>query len=199
MPLHDVDNWVELHSGVKYHPDTFSLEDVLVSDIAVALSRLARYNGHSRRFYSVAEHTCLIADHVAEQPWAKPLDVLIALHHDDAEYLISDLVRPIKQTIPEFKIREKSIEKVVFTALWLPTELPDWLHEMDYQILVDERKHIMNPSANVWQVDGQPGLGVTPWKVAWRFEAWTRWNWLSRHDYWMKAHLQDIMSRSRTA
>lgn len=193
MPdLRPIDNWIELHSGKKFNPASFSGFNVKLDDIFVVLPRLCRYNGHTKRFYSVAEHCILMAEYVAKQSWATPRDVLVALHHDDAEYVLSDLVRPIKQDMPEFKIMEQLVEKVVFGALGLPTTLPNWLHTLDLQILVDERKHVINPSSNTWAIDGQPGLGVKPWKFMWRFESYVRWRFKRMHYKWMKRYADQL-------
>ena len=51
-----------LHSGRSFNPETFSLEDFHIRDVAHALAQTARYGGHANRFYSVAEHCVHIHD-----------------------------------------------------------------------------------------------------------------------------------------
>lgn len=63
--------------------------------IARSLSRLARFTGHTRGFYSVAQHSVLVSSLVA------PDLVAFGLLHDAAECVIADISSPLKRTIGE--------------------------------------------------------------------------------------------------
>ncbi len=90
-------------------PSLFVLED-----IARALSRTCRYGGHTRRFFSVAEHARLVSWRLLEQ--GCPADVALAgLHHDDAEAYIGDITRPVVTMLPDGAKQE--LEERVLSAI----------------------------------------------------------------------------------
>jgi hypothetical protein len=77
-------------------PEEMSALGVInIDDIAHALSHSCRYNGHTSEFYSIAQHSCLIADlaEVNDKQWA--------LLHDGAEAYMGDLVSPLKRAIAD--------------------------------------------------------------------------------------------------
>lgn len=46
-------------TGRRFYFMTHTPEDICLDDIAIALSRLCRYTGHTKRMYSVLEHSIL--------------------------------------------------------------------------------------------------------------------------------------------
>lgn len=187
-PLYQVeDGWIELVDGRKFHfgaePDALA-RMLRPEEIAWALSRLCRYNGHTRRFYTVAEHCVLMADWVARQPGATACDVLTALHHDDAEHIIGDLPRPIKVKMPQFKALEERLDQAVALRFGTYWPLPPWLKEIDARILRDERAAVMNPSPNEWGTDELEPLGVRFMPLRGRLPILMRREWLKRHYHW---------------
>ena len=48
------------NSGILFNLLDPDPEDILIEDIAVHLSRIARWNGGTKKFYSVAEHCCAV-------------------------------------------------------------------------------------------------------------------------------------------
>lgn len=70
-----------------FDPDPKLIE---IEDIASSLSKLCRWGGNLPHFYSVAQHSCLVA-------WLAPGDLhFAALMHDAAEAYAGDVIRPIK-------------------------------------------------------------------------------------------------------
>lgn len=176
-----IDDWMETRSGVRFQFMDPQPEQIVLEDVALALSRACRYGGHTRRFYSVAEHCCLMSDWVMRQPWGSPADALTALHHDDAEAYIGDLPRPAKQNIPQFKAVETGIDRAVAARFGTAYPLPAWLKRADTAILVDERSQVMAQSGNRWMIDNHAPLGVRTWWLMGRFSWWVRREWLARH------------------
>src|SRR5689334_11513518 len=96
-----VGDWMMTLSGKRFWPLDPRPEDVDFRDIGHALSMICRYGGHVRRFYSVAEHSALLArwfEARGDFTFAK-----YALLHDGTEAYIGDMVRQLKQFMPEFK------------------------------------------------------------------------------------------------
>ena len=175
-------DWLETFTGLQFHLPVPRVEDFDPLDIAVALSRQCRYNGHTKRWYSVAEHCCLMSDWVLRQPWGTYEDALTALHHDDAEAYIGDVARPAKQFMPDFKIMENYIESVAAEAFGFQYPFPSWLKKVDTHILVDERAQVMRQSGNKWFTDSLEPVKLRLWNVAGRFPYLMRLAWLRRHE-----------------
>lgn len=93
-------NWIQLLNGGQYEygPDKFMHEGRIVGpfdieDVAVPLSHIARFLGHSRVPWSVAAHAVLVCRLLDfESVDAK----LAGLHHDDHEALVGDMPAPLK-------------------------------------------------------------------------------------------------------
>ena len=177
----DSNGWIETYTGRKFFVDDGCFSEIVVEDIAHALSLMVRYNGHIKSnylMYTVAEHTCHLTDFVLAGG-ASPVEALTMLHHEDAEAYIGDLARPIKQLLPEFRNLEAKIMKRAAARFGLINPEPDWLKEYDARILVDERRQIMNPSGHEWPTDHLDPLGIT-------VEFWepprAKREFLTRHD-----------------
>src|SRR6516164_2386134 len=83
--------WVPTFTGKRLDPLDPQPEQICIADIAHALSNICRYAGHTRRFYSVAEH-CIRLSLVTPSRFAK-----LGLLHDAAEAYILDQTAPIKR------------------------------------------------------------------------------------------------------
>ncbi len=173
--------WIELINGTQFYfeaPEDYMIQ---VEEVAHALSMLCRFNGHTRRFYSVAEHACLMSDWVMTQNWATPQYGLLALHHDDAEYIIGDMARPVKMKVPQFKTLETTLDKAIAHRFGTEYPFPPWLKEIDRRILVDERRGVMNTSINEWGTDHLKPLGAKFWWILGRFPWVAKCRYLKRH------------------
>lgn len=100
-------------------------EDIELHDIAHALARQCRYNGHVGGFLSVARHAIWVAELLLEAGHP-PYIALHGLHHDDAEAYLGDMISPLKhrQEMWRFRDAELFAEVVIWEALGLPTALP---------------------------------------------------------------------------
>lgn len=130
--------WMLTRSGVKFYPLDPRPEEFVIDDICRSLSKACRYNGHTPRFYSVAEHCTLLAQHFLDKNQIE--HAKWAWAHDGAEAYIGDMIRPIKWLFPEFKNVEMKIEKVYFeNVLGLEGECPKIVMDADTLICNDER------------------------------------------------------------
>ncbi len=109
------------YSGVSFSPLSPSEEDISAEDIAHALSYICRANGHFSGFYSVAQH-CLACEREAELR-GYPREIRLAcLLHDASEAFISDITRPVKRQLTEYREIEKRLQDVIYRRFGLNPE-----------------------------------------------------------------------------
>lgn len=146
---------MQLYSGEMFNPLDPEPSYVNIEDIAHSLSMLCRYNGHCKRFYSVAEHSVLLSHTV------DPENAKWGLLHDATEAYMGDMVRPLKHEMPEFMDAEDNLEVVIAGRFNLGWPMPAQVKEHDTRIVADEREQIMRPSRLPWSLlEGFPPLGV---------------------------------------
>lgn len=109
--------WIMTASGRKFYPLAPNCEQLALYDIAHALSMQCRWNGHTRVFYSVAQHCVLMS----ELCHAHPAE---ALMHDASEAYISDVPKPVKRQLPEFEAHEDRLLRKIFECWGLAYPLP---------------------------------------------------------------------------
>lgn len=149
-------DWMQTASGRQFWPLDPRTEEIYIEDIAAALSKLCRYGGHCKRFYSVAEH-CVLMAHAAPDELR-----LAALMHDASEAYLSDVIRPIKRHMPQFGIVEIALERMIAIRFNLEWPLLAEVKRLDERIVHDEKAQIMLPSlAHDPCVEAVPALGVT--------------------------------------
>lgn len=111
--------FIETSSGIAFYPYDPKEEQIDIHDIAHALSHLCRFGGHSKFFYSVAQHSILVSDYL-KQEGHSPLIQLYGLLHDATEGYMVDIPTPIKQGLPDYKKAEDVLHDVIWNALDLP-------------------------------------------------------------------------------
>lgn len=129
--------FMQTFSGRKFWPLDARVEDVEITDIAHSLSMQCRYAGHCQQFYSVAEHSVLIAHWLLDQGHGAEV-ALCGLLHDATEAYLVDLPRPVKADMSRYKQAEIQLWRIIAEVLDLPEELPAIVHEADERILADE-------------------------------------------------------------
>jgi 5'-deoxynucleotidase YfbR-like HD superfamily hydrolase len=102
--------------------------DIEVADIAHGLAFVARWNGQTRGDwpYSVAEHSLLV-EQICTRLWpsAGPRWQMAALLHDAPEYVIGDMISPVKAAIgPAYGGLDERLTAAVHLRYGLPAVLP---------------------------------------------------------------------------
>ena len=138
--------WVQTYTGQIFRPFDVQLEMISIEDIAHSLSNTCRFNGHSKFFYSVAEH-CVEASFIVPRKAA-----LGALLHDAAEAYVGDFVGPLKKYFPAFQELEFNILQKIHErySVILTKEDITAIHQADMCLLETERRQVMNDCTKDW-------------------------------------------------
>ncbi len=120
--------WQRMLSGRRLDLLNPSALDIELGDIAHGLARVARWNGQTIGDYpfSVAQHSILVVEiFKATSKKASPADLLYALFHDGAEYVMGDLISPFKAAIGgDYTNIEDSILQAIHLRFSLPAKCP---------------------------------------------------------------------------
>jgi len=139
-------NWIQTFTGRKFWPLDPEPADIVIEDIAHALSLLCRFTGHVRNFYSIGEHSIRASYLAPEQ------DALWALLHDSSEAYVSDMSSPLKYE-PGFgdiyRVAEKRLMACICERFGLPPIEPDSVRRADAQLLLTEKRDLLGPGP-VW-------------------------------------------------
>ncbi len=132
--------------------------DIDIIDIAHGLSMTCRYGGHVTRFYSVAEHS------VHMSRWVPPEHALQALLHDASEAYLGDVIKPLKDLLPDYMEIEWHAERTIAGVFGLPLELAPIVREADRRIVADERA-LLCPHAGPSTTGREPlGVEIGAWR-----------------------------------
>ena len=143
-------SWMLTASGRKVHPAALRAADVDIGDIAHHLGMLCRFTGACRRFYSVAEHSLLVADILAESDPRDHELQLVGLLHDAPEAYLADLATPLKAQLPEYREFERGAWLSIAAALGLSYTMPPQVKHADLVALAIERRELMPAHPDEW-------------------------------------------------
>lgn len=145
--------WIQTASGRAFdlnNPDPFQ---VTVEDVAHHLAHLCRFTGACAQFYSVAQHSCAVAQMLPPRLW------LAGLLHDAAEAYTGDWSSPMKALVRVLApgLLEQvhhNVERAVEArfGLELTKADRDAIKHADLVALATEKRDLMPP-------DSRPGWG----------------------------------------
>lgn len=102
--------------------------DIEIEDIAHGLAFVARWNGQTAGdfAYSVAEHSLLVEELFGRiAPKAPVKWRLAALLHDAPEYVIGDMISPVKAAVgPDYGALDDRLAAAIHIRFGLPAEVP---------------------------------------------------------------------------
>ncbi len=120
--------WQRMLSGRRLDLLDPTPVDIEIEDIAHGLAFVARWNGQTQGdfAYSVAEHSLLVEEIYGRiAPKATPLWRLAALLHDAPEYVIGDMISPVKAAVgPNYGALDERLTAAIHLRFGLPAVLP---------------------------------------------------------------------------
>lgn len=136
----------------------FKNEDVDINFIAMSLSKICRYIGHTgedpQDFLSVAQHSVMMAEAILLVT-GDPMKAMEALVHDSPEAYTGDVAAPLKAVIKHIiKPIEDAIEKIIFENLGLCYPPDPLIKHVDINICKYELTFaVHNPDTNKYGYD----------------------------------------------
>ena len=120
--------WQRMLSGRRLDLLDPTPMDIEIEDIAHGLAFVARWNGQTKGDYpySVAEHSLLVEEiHGLLFPAAPAKWRLAALLHDAPEYVIGDMISPVKAAVgPGYGALDDRLASAVHIRFGLPAQIP---------------------------------------------------------------------------
>jgi hypothetical protein len=101
------ENSIRTYSGKSFDLSIRDPDSITIEDIAHGLSHQPRFAGQLKKFYTVAQHSVLVASLVPDE------HKLAALMHDSAEAYMGDMPSPFKKMMPDFKYLEYELLAVI--------------------------------------------------------------------------------------
>ncbi|MGE4567897.1 MAG: hypothetical protein AB7C90_01770 [Bacteroidales bacterium] len=157
-----------------FNPDP---DKISIMDISASLSKICRFGGNINKFYSVAQHACLVA-------WLAPPQLSqAALMHDAAEAYCGDVIRPLKSMLGKKygEIEEKML-RAIFSRFCIDYGQLQHVKKYDDQALEMEEQALFN-NKELFQktIAFQSSCYIKSSKSP-------TWNW--EHQYARKAFLE---------
>lgn len=155
-------------SKVRFNPLNPKKEDILVDDIAHALSLMTRANGHFPEFYSVAQHSIFCCEEALARGYSNRV-ALACLLHDASEAYMADIIRPVKKHLSEYLEIEEKLQTFIYRN-FIGEDLSDeelkLVSFIDNAMLYNEFIHYMDEELNIDKVEllSSPGFKFTNFK-----------------------------------
>lgn len=141
------EHWISTRLVPRFYFLNPQESDIIIEDIAHSLSMLCRFGGHCDKFYSVAEHSVLVARILAKQKAGK-LTELAGLLHDAEEAYVPDIPAPIKRHMPEALAMYAQLQGAIYQKFGIVDADWETVKDIDRRICITEAKRL-----GLWNVD----------------------------------------------
>jgi 5'-deoxynucleotidase YfbR-like HD superfamily hydrolase len=141
-----IDNCILTASGRYFNLREPERNEYSIGDIATALSRICRFVGHTKAFYSVAQHSVYVSRLLPDKL------ALQGLMHDASEAYLGDVSYPLKGLLPEYRTLEKALEATIARVFGLPYPFDPAVKRADMVMLATERRDLMPEQDEPWPI-----------------------------------------------
>lgn len=156
--------YIRVHSGAYVNLVDPDIDDILLEDIAHALSNIGRYTGHTSEFYSVAQHSILAAYAVVNE------DTELAramLFHDAHEAYLGDISSPLKRLIgSEYDELTEKFDRIISQKFDVDLTIPS-ISVIDRRMGLTEADQLLDADIEngFWPTDTGPfDISIVPWE-----------------------------------
>ncbi len=164
---------MELSSGAIFNLLKPNSTLISLPDIATSLGKICRWNGHCRGFYSVAEHSVLVAWYLRRK-FSSGRFAILGLLHDAAEAYIGDITSPVKEALQgNVAPVEGHIMCTIHAALGVQPETKieaKIVKDADNVLLMTEAYHLLPNKGKWFDIDAEVDLSIKlrcfPWEIA---------------------------------
>lgn len=117
-----------------------------IGDIAHGLAYQCRFNGQTSRFYSLAQHSLMVASILSDDL------KLVGLLHDAAEAYVGDVVQPLKALLPDYQMIENRFTQVIGQRFNVNLEHHSEVKQADLIALATEKRDLLPREKCTWVV-----------------------------------------------
>ena len=136
--------YISTYLGNRFYPLERRIDRVDIEDIAHGLAFQCRFNGQTRDFYSVAQHSLMVARLVPVHQRRA------ALLHDACEAYLGDVVKPLKPLLGDYVALEDAVTRQI--AETFGVDFGDYraIKRADLVALATEKRDLMPHSTEPW-------------------------------------------------
>ncbi|WP_286311426.1 phosphohydrolase [Romboutsia ilealis] len=106
-------DYITTYSKIHLAPIEPEEKDILIEDIAHALSLMCRANGHFKEFYSVGQHCIYCCEEAIKRGYSNTV-ALACLLHDASEAYLADITRPVKKNLQNYLKIEEVLQNTIY-------------------------------------------------------------------------------------
>jgi len=168
------DIWIQTYEGKQLRIPEWNHDAISLNETATVLSRICRFGGRTRVFYSVAEHSLRVAQCVADLGGSL-FEQFYALNHEGDEALLGfDPPSPMLKLLPDLRDLKRKAHESYMRRYGLPVEMPAIVKRADLILLATEKRDLMlpTPEGTEWICAEEPlkeQIQQTLYDPHWRF------------------------------
>jgi hypothetical protein len=129
--------YISTFKGERFYLDSPKFD---IDEVGHALGNNCRYGGQCLRFYSVAEHSLLVAMLCEQLGLADPFEGLL---HDGHEAYLLDMPKPWKAVLPDYVKHEKRLELALRQQFRLSDTISEGCKKADWIALAVESRVLL--------------------------------------------------------